>query len=66
MLHNNYYLDTTIVTTSCTILDQVLNYLFERLAPTAATRQSILKEPEGNNCLIALEKNSSLLAEVTF
>ncbi|KAI1719305.1 exportin-7-B [Ditylenchus destructor] len=57
-------IDTTIISSSCTILDQILDYLFERMSRTQTTRALVTREPEGDNCVRAIEKAPNLLYEL--
>ncbi|KAI1720846.1 galactoside-binding lectin domain-containing protein [Ditylenchus destructor] len=57
-------IDTTIISSSCTILDQILDYLFERMSRTQTTRALVTREPEGDNCMRAIEKAPNLLYEL--
>uniref|UniRef100_A0A915D4X1 Exportin-7/Ran-binding protein 17 TPR repeats domain-containing protein n=1 Tax=Ditylenchus dipsaci TaxID=166011 RepID=A0A915D4X1_9BILA len=56
--------DTTVISSSCTILDQILDYLFERSSRQPSERVPITREPEGNNCMTALEKEPDLLYDL--
>lgn len=60
------FLDTTIVSSSCTILDQILDYFFERMARSSDEPLSLTLEPEGNNCLRAIDKSPNVLFDVSF
>uniref|UniRef100_F1KSW2 Exportin-7 n=1 Tax=Ascaris suum TaxID=6253 RepID=F1KSW2_ASCSU len=57
-------LDAVVVTASCATLDMLLNYLYRRLTRATPIRTHVGAEPEGENCIRALEAQPSLLSEV--
>lgn len=57
-------LDGLVVTASCATLDTLLNYLYRRLTQTAQPRTHVGSEPEGENCIRALEANPTVLSEI--
>lgn len=61
--------DTTLCTTSCTILDQILDYVFERLTrvpDVVPASLELCKEPEGDKWKNALDQHPEILYEVGF
>ncbi|VDK52579.1 unnamed protein product [Anisakis simplex] len=57
-------LDPVVVTSSCATLDMLLNYLYRRLTRTSPVRTHVGAEPDGENCIRALEAQPTLLSEV--
>ena len=57
------YLDSPSASTCCTVLDLILDYIFEKLYPSSNSLKTT-KEPEGNAWQLALEKNPDILLNV--
>uniref|UniRef100_A0A915MF38 Exportin-7 n=1 Tax=Meloidogyne javanica TaxID=6303 RepID=A0A915MF38_MELJA len=58
--------DTTAISTSCSILDQVITYVFEQLTQQPGTTSMIqlYREPEGDRWRTAFEKQPNVLYEM--
>ncbi|KAL7073722.1 hypothetical protein ACQ4LE_007266 [Meloidogyne hapla] len=63
---NNSFADTTAISTSCSILDQVITYVFEQLTqqPGAVNMVQLCREPEGDRWRTAFEKQPNVLYEM--
>ncbi|VDM45504.1 unnamed protein product [Toxocara canis] len=59
------YIQQGAVTASCATLDMLLNYLYRRLTRAAPVRTHVGAEPEGENCIRALEAQPTLLSEAS-
>ncbi|CAI4223988.1 unnamed protein product [Auanema sp. JU1783] len=57
-------LDTTVMTSACSALDNILNYLFKRITGTGPIVINVGSQPEGNQCIIAVEQHPQILAEI--
>uniref|UniRef100_A0A1I7YDG6 Ras-GAP domain-containing protein n=1 Tax=Steinernema glaseri TaxID=37863 RepID=A0A1I7YDG6_9BILA len=55
--------DTIVVSSCCTSLDMILDYLFRRVSRQKTIRNFIGFEAEGDNCVKALERRPQLLAD---
>lgn len=62
--HGTVSLDSIVVTAACATLDLLLNYFYRRLTRTSITRTHVGAEPEGENCIRALEARPNLLSEM--
>ena len=62
----NSFTDTTVISSSCTILDQILDYIFDRLTRPADVSIGICRESEEDKWKSALEKAPDILYEVYF
>ncbi|KAF7633265.1 hypothetical protein Mgra_00007366 [Meloidogyne graminicola] len=60
------HFNTTAISTSCTILDQVINYVFEQLTKPQGTGSMVqlCREPEGDRWRTAFEKQPNVLYEM--
>ena len=54
-----------MISTSCTVLDQILDYIFERSVRPELTTLSIAREPEGDKWQLALEKEPDILYDAS-
>ena len=64
IFHPSSFTDTTLISTSCTVLDQILDYMFERLTRPADVSLAMCREPEGDKWKSALEQDPDVLYEV--
>ncbi|KAK0410878.1 hypothetical protein QR680_005375 [Steinernema hermaphroditum] len=56
--------DTIVVSSCCTSLDLILDYLFRRVSRQKTIRNFVGFEAEGDNCVKALERRPQLLADM--
>jgi hypothetical protein len=53
-----------MISTACTVLDQILDYIFGRLTRPADVSIGVCREPEGDKWKSALEQEPDILYEV--
>ncbi|TKR60380.1 hypothetical protein L596_027635 [Steinernema carpocapsae] len=56
--------DSIVVSSCCTSLDLILDYLFRRVSRQKTNRNFAGFEPEGDNCVKALERRPELMSEM--
>ena len=58
------FTDTTVISSSCTVLDQILDYIFDRLMRPTDVSIALCREPEGDDWKTALENEPDILYDV--
>lgn len=53
-----------MISSSCTVLDQILDYIFDRLTRPVDVSITYCREPEGDKWKLALENEPDILYEV--
>lgn len=57
-------LNVVVMTSACSVMDIILNYLYKRIRRGAAASTKVGQEPEGDNMIRAIEENPHILADL--
>ncbi|ULT89570.1 hypothetical protein L3Y34_008181 [Caenorhabditis briggsae] len=56
--------DAIVITSACSSLDTILNYLYRRLTRSTPPTNKVGMDPEGDNILIAIKQHPDILAKM--
>uniref|UniRef100_A0A0N4YFH9 Ran-binding protein 16 (inferred by orthology to a D. melanogaster protein) n=1 Tax=Nippostrongylus brasiliensis TaxID=27835 RepID=A0A0N4YFH9_NIPBR len=58
-------LDAVVITSACSALDTILNYLYKRFTRSPHPVAKVGMEPEGDSCLVAVKTQPQLMSDVS-
>uniref|UniRef100_A0A183F2V4 Xpo1 domain-containing protein n=1 Tax=Heligmosomoides polygyrus TaxID=6339 RepID=A0A183F2V4_HELPZ len=59
-------LDAVVITSACSALDTILNYLYKRFTRSPHPVAKVGMEPEGDSCLVAVKNQPQLMSDVRY
>uniref|UniRef100_A0A0K0D9C8 Importin N-terminal domain-containing protein n=1 Tax=Angiostrongylus cantonensis TaxID=6313 RepID=A0A0K0D9C8_ANGCA len=57
-------LDAVVITSACSALDSILNYLYKRFTRAPHPVAKVGMEPEGDSCLVAVKSQPQLMSDI--
>ncbi|EYB96769.1 hypothetical protein Y032_0147g2599 [Ancylostoma ceylanicum] len=57
-------LDAVVITSACSALDTILNYLYKRFTRSPHPVAKVGMEPEGDSCLVAVKNQPQLMSDI--
>ncbi|WKY12819.1 hypothetical protein Q1695_003985 [Nippostrongylus brasiliensis] len=57
-------LDAVVITSACSALDTILNYLYKRFTRSPHPVAKVGMEPEGDSCLVAVKTQPQLMSDI--
>ncbi|KAK6044471.1 hypothetical protein COOONC_18023, partial [Cooperia oncophora] len=56
--------DAVVITSACSALDTILNYLYKRFTRSPHPVAKVGMEPEGDSCLVAVKNQPQLMSDI--